>query len=147
MREAFDEPGAAGKDRLYSVFNQTTKTLGIDFNDTLSLEINAAFVQYWGSVFTDAQSELVNCWTTILNAYDNGWIDASELEAYAAEMGAPITIQDPDTLVLEEFTIDYARRMNNDMIYDASYKADVKAAWTNQAKSHYNTVAASVPTS
>ncbi|MHA2042307.1 MAG: ABC transporter substrate-binding protein, partial [Candidatus Thorarchaeota archaeon] len=147
MREAFDEPGAVGKDNLYSVFNQTTKTLGIAFNDTLSLEINAAFVQYWGSVFTDAQTELVNCWSTILNAYDNGWINAAELETYANQMGAPITIQDPDTLVLEEFTIDYARRINTDIIYDATYKADVKAAWTTQAKSHYNSVAASVPTS
>lgn len=147
MREAFDEPGAVGKDALYSVFNQTTMTVGIDFNDTLSLEINAAFVQYWGSIFTDAEAQLDACWETILNARSNNWINDTELDYYAAQMGAPITIVDPITSVLEEFTIDYARRINNAIIYNPTYKADVKAAWTNAAKSQYNTVAASVPTS
>jgi len=147
MREAFDSTAGAAHPELYEVYNQTIATVGIDFNDTLSLEINAAFVQYWGSVFTDAQQELVDCWVTILNAFDNGWINETELDYYAALMGAPVIILDPATSVLEEFIIDYARRINNDIIYDATYKAQVKTAWTLAAKSQYNTVEAMVPTS
>jgi spermidine/putrescine-binding protein len=147
MREAFDEPGAAGKEDLYSVFNQTTKTVGIDFNDTLSLEINAAFVQYWGSVFTDAEAELDSCWEQILWSYDQGYIDDAGLEYWSGQMGAPVSIVDPDSSLVEEFTIDYARRINNDIIYDSSYRADCKTAWTNQAKAQYIAVEGLVPTS
>lgn len=147
MREAFDEPGAVGKEDLYSVFNETVRTVGIDFNDTLSLEINAAFVQYWGSVFTDAEADLDSCWETILNAYDNNWINEAELDSWAAQMGAPVTIVDPDTSVFEEFTIDYARRINNDIIYDSAYRADCKTAWTNAAKLQYQTIEGLIPTS
>jgi ABC-type Fe3+ transport system substrate-binding protein len=142
MREAFDEPEAAGADDLYSAFNQTTATTGIDFNDTMSVNMNAAFTTYWEAVFTNSHQELVNCWTAILTAYDEGRINLSELEAYGALMGAPVSILDPITSVLEEFTAEYAMRMNNDMIYDSTYASDASTSWTTAAKAQYAIVQA-----
>ena len=63
MRSAFD--GVTGVQDLYSAFNRTVSTSGIDFNDTMSLSMNRAFIKYWESVFTDAHTELVDCWTAI----------------------------------------------------------------------------------
>jgi len=137
MREAFDEPGAAGAQDLYASYNQTIATTGIDFNDTLSLETNAALINYWESVFTDAHTELVNCWAKIVEAYEGAYIDLSEVNYYAGLMGLPVTVQDPDTSLNEKFTLEYAKSINNNMIYDATFAAAIQNLWTNAAKSQY----------
>ncbi len=144
MREAFDEPGLTGVEDLYSAFNQTTTTIGIDFDDELSLGMNRAFIKYFESVFTDSQSDLVNCWTAIIDAYDEGRIDLSEFNAYCDLMGAMISIVDPKTAVSEEFTIAYASAINHDMIYDSSYASTVQSRWTIAAKLQYQDVMAAV---
>ncbi len=144
MREAFDEPGAAGAEDLYSVFNQTISTTSIEFNSTLSGGMNRAFIKYFESVFTQSHAELVNCWMAIIDAYDEGRINLAEMDAYAAQMGAMISIVDPKTSLTEEFTIAYASAINNDMIYDSSYASTVQSRWTIAAKIQYQSVMASV---
>lgn len=135
MREAFYEPGAPTD--LYTAFNNTLENVGIEFDDTLELEINSAFIHYWSAVFNDAHTELVDCWYAILDAYDDGRINLAELNAYANQMGAMLTVQDPDTLTMEEFTIEYATSINYKMIYDAGFLSDIKDAWTAEAKAQY----------
>jgi hypothetical protein len=144
MREAFDEPGLGDVEDLYSAFNQTASTVGIDFNDTLSYEMNRAFIKYFESVFTDAHTDLVNCWTAIYTAYDEGRINLAELNSYADQMGAMITAIDPKTSISEEFTIAYATAINYDMIYDSSYASTIQSRWTAAAKIQYQTVMAAV---
>ena len=144
MREAFDEPGAIGAEDLYSVFNQTISTTSIEFNDTLSFGMNRAFTRYFESVFTHSHVELVNCWDAIYSAYDEGRITLTELDAYAAQMGAMISIVDPKTSLTEEFTKAYATAINNDMIYDSSYASTVQSRWTVAAKIQYQDVMAAV---
>ncbi|MHA1246887.1 MAG: ABC transporter substrate-binding protein [Candidatus Thorarchaeota archaeon] len=144
MREAFDQPLGQSHPQMYATFNKTVKTVGIDFNDTLSLEINAAFVKYFESVFTDAHTELVQCWDVIVDAYLDGKLNQSQFEYYANLMGQPVTIQDPKTGLDEQFTIEYARAINHDMIYDATYASQVQSRWTAAAKAHYNDVRSQV---
>lgn len=62
-------------------------------------------------------------------------------------MGTPITIIDPESSLVEQFTVDYATRINHDMIYNPTYASDVKAAWQNAAKAQYIYVESLVPTS
>jgi len=140
LRETFDLPEAAAYTDMYATYNQTTAVVGIDFNDTLSVAINTAFIEYFESVITNAHTELVNCWTAILTAYDEGRINLAELDAYAVLMGTPVSILDPKSSLIEQFTEEYALAINHDMIYDASYASDVTAAWTNAAKSQYISV-------
>jgi len=140
MEEAFWEPEAADNQGLYSSFNQTKATVGIDFNDTLSLGTNTAFIYYWQSVFSDAQTELVQCWTEILTKYYGAIINATELAYYAALMGAPVSALDYKTSLLEQFTEDYALSINHDMTYDATYNSNMKVRWANAAKAQYISV-------
>ena len=142
MREAFDE--VTGVEDLYSAFNQTTSTVGIDFNDTLSLLMNRAFIKYWEAVFTDAHTELVDCWTSIYQAYDEGRINLLELDSYASQMSQMISIIDPKTSLAEVFTPDYATRINNDMIYDSAYASTAQSRWTVSAKIQYQNIKALV---
>ncbi|MFQ5906845.1 MAG: hypothetical protein ACE5JA_09785, partial [bacterium] len=101
----------------------------------------------WSAVFNDAHTELVDCWYTIVNAYEQGWITLSQLNGYAATMGTPVTVADPNTAQMEKFTEAYAKSINDDMIYDAQFLSDIKSAWTAEAKAVYGAVQASVPTS
>ena len=138
MREAFDL--VTGVDDLYEAFNRTVTTSGIDFNDTYSLSMNRAFIKYFESVFTDAHTELVDCWNAIYEAWDEGRITIGELNSYAAQMAQMISITDPKSSTLEEFTPEYAAAINNDMIYDSSYASTVQSRWTAAAKIQYGII-------
>ncbi len=140
MREAFDTPAGQANPKMYATFNNTVSTVGIDFNDTLSLAINSAFIHYFESVFTDAHTELVTCWDAIVDAYNDGHINATQLDYYASLMGAPVTIKDPKTNLDETFTIAYATAINHDMIYDSVYLSEIQTRWTAAAKAQYNAV-------
>jgi len=140
MAEAFSEPLGLAAPDLYAAYNATLENVGIDFNDTISLLTNMALISYWESVFFTAHDELVDCWSAIVDAYYDGDINEEELNDFAADMGTPVSILDPKTSVLEKFTLDYATRINNDMIYDDSYKAQVQSSWANAAKLQYNSV-------
>jgi len=144
IREAFDVPGVTGVEDLYLAFNQTIHTTGIDFDDPLSLAMNRAFIKYWESVFTDAHTDLVNCWAAIYTAYDEGRINAGELDSYTDQMGAMLTVLDATTGLSEEFTIAYATAINHDMIYDSSYASSMQSRWTAAAKIQYLAVKAAV---
>jgi len=140
LESAFWEPEAADSTTLYGSFNKTKTTVGIDFNDTLSLLTNTAFILYWQSVFTDAQTELVQCWSEILAKYYGAIINETQLDYYAGLMGTPVSALDYTTSLLEKFTLAYAIRINNDMIYDSTYSSQMRTRWTNAAKSHYDSV-------
>lgn len=137
LEDTFRDPAAAGSQNLYAAFNKTTTTTGIDFNDTLSLLTNKAFILYWQSVFTDAHTELAQCWSEILNKYDLGIINRTQLDYYASLMGTPVTVQDYTTSVNEKFTLDYALRINTAMGADATYSSAMRVRWTNAAKAQY----------
>jgi ABC-type Fe3+ transport system substrate-binding protein len=137
MESAFWEPEAAGSTSLYAAFNKTKATVGIDFNDTLSLLTNTAFINYWQSVFSDAHTELVQCWSEILAKYNSHIINESQLDDYASLMGTPVSALDYKTSVLEQFTLNYAIRINHDMTYDSTYNSQMRVRWTNAAKSQY----------
>lgn len=140
LEETFQDPAAADATALYAAFNSTTATKGIAFNDTLSLEINSAFIFYFESVFTNSHTELIRCWSEMLALYDAGHITEVELDSYAVEMGTPVSAVDYKTETLEKFTLDYARMINYDMIYDSAYASAMKTRWTNAAKSGYNSL-------
>jgi len=144
MREAFDVPGLTGVEDLYLAFNRTTQTIGIDFDDLLSLGMNRAFIKYWESVFTDSHADLVNCWTAIILALDEERISPAEFDTYVAQMGAMITVLDATTSIAEEFTIAYATSINHDMIYNTAYASSMQSRWTAAAKIQYITVKAAV---
>jgi ABC-type Fe3+ transport system substrate-binding protein len=140
LESAFHEPGAAGSTTLYESFNNTKATVGIDFNDTLSLLTNAAFILYWQSVFSDAHTELVQCWSEILSKYYGAIINETLLDYYAGLMGTPVTALDYNTAVSHKFTLNYCISINSDMIYDSTYSSQMRIRWTNAAKAQYISV-------
>ncbi len=140
MREAFDTPIGRQNPQLYASFNMTVRTIGIDFNDTLSLTTNFAFIEYFESVITDAHGELTNCWKLLVQAYHDGYINSTQFEYYTTWMGTPVTIIDPESGQSEKFTIDYAKRLSIKMLQDQVYSGQVQVRWTTAAKAVYNQI-------
>jgi len=147
MREAFNESGITGAEDLYSIFNQTARSSAFVINETQSLLTTYSFNGYFESVLTDSDTELVACWSEIVNLYYAGNITKSELDTYANQMADPVSITDPNTAILEKFTLEYAMRINNDMLYDSIYASTAKTRWATAAKVQYTSVLISLPTS
>jgi len=120
---------------LYEFFNQTKANVGIDFNDTLSLEINAAFISYFEAVFNDAHDKLVLCWDALVTAYYAEDITLQQLNDWAVMMGKPVNVTYESTL--RQFTIPFAQEINNDMIYDITFAHNMQTAWTAAANAQY----------
>ncbi len=137
MGEAFTQPLGLNAPDLHTNYDATLINVGIDFNDTLSLETNMAFISYFESVYTNAHAELVDTWELIVSAYYDGHINETQLDYYADLMGTPVSIIDPDTSILTEFTVDYAKTVNTRMIYDAAYASVLQTLWTNAMKLQY----------
>jgi ABC-type Fe3+ transport system substrate-binding protein len=120
---------------LYATYNQTVATSGIEFNDTLSVEINTAFTSYFEAVYNDAHDNLVLCWDALVSAYYDTDITLEQLDDWAVMMGRPVTIDYESTPT--NFTIEFAKQINDQMIYDSGFYYDMQTAWTAAANQQY----------
>jgi ABC-type Fe3+ transport system substrate-binding protein len=135
LESAFQTPVGLTKTDLYEFFNMTKANVGVDFNDTLSLEINTAFTAYFEAVYNDAHDNLVLCWDALVTAYFASDITLQQLNAWAIMMGTPVSVTYESTL--HQFTLDFAKEINNDMIYDSGFYYDMQTAWTAAANAQY----------
>jgi ABC-type Fe3+ transport system substrate-binding protein len=135
LESAFQTPAGLEKEDLYEFFNRTKTTTGVDFNDTLSLEINAAFISYFEAVFNDAHDNLVLCWDALVTAYYDSDITLEQLNDWAVMMGKPVNVTHDATL--RQFTVDFAKEINNDMIYDSGFANTMQTQWTAAANAQY----------
>jgi hypothetical protein len=122
---------------MYEKYNSTIITVGIDFNDTISLQLNSGFIQYWESVFTDSHTELVDCWALIVEAFNEGHIDADDVNYYAGLMGTPVSVVDPNSEEYRKFTMEYAIEINDLMLEDEVFASQIQSLWTSAAKAQY----------
>ena len=135
LESAFLTPYGQGFPLLYATFNQTLTTSGIEFNDTLSVEINTAFTSYFEAVYNDAHDNLAVCWDALVSAYYDTDITLAQLNNWSVYMGRPVTIMYEATPT--NFTLDFARLINDQMIYDTGFYYDMQTAWTAAANAQY----------
>jgi ABC-type Fe3+ transport system substrate-binding protein len=133
LSSAFNERLGEQAQVLYAVFNQTLRSSGVYFNDTLALDTMNSFKAYFNSVFIESHQELVDCWSLLAKAYHDGNITESEFETLATQMGTLVTIVDPITSEECKFTIDYARKTNGIV-------EEYRLLWTSAAKAQYQDV-------
>ncbi len=135
--EAFETPVGLLQIKLKALYDQTLNNAGIDFNDTLSLAMNSAFTSYFEAVLNDAHDELTAAWAALCAAYDDGegTITLGQFNAFAAQMGAPVTVDVDGTA--ETFTVEYAQEINDQMYSDDTFFYDMQTAWTAAAIVQY----------
>lgn len=137
MDEAFDTPVGQQNTLLQEMFELTKENVGIDFNDSLSLEVNSAFILYFDSVFNDAHDKLAATWGALVAAYFDEDITLEQLNTFAAQMGAPVTVNVDGSD--EEFTLEYAKEINDS---SQSFFNDIQVLWTTAANAQYDQVLA-----
>ncbi|TET06765.1 MAG: ABC transporter substrate-binding protein [Candidatus Thorarchaeota archaeon] len=135
LGSAFQTPYGMGFPDLYATYNDTIVTSGIEFNDTLSVEINTAFTSYFEAVYNDAHDNLALVWEALVDAYYDTDITLAQLNNWSIYMGRPVTIVYETTPT--NFTIDFARSINDQMIYDTGFYYDMQTAWTAAANAQY----------
>jgi ABC-type Fe3+ transport system substrate-binding protein len=135
LESAFQTPVGLTKTDLYEFFNQTKANVGVDFNDTLSLELNAALTSYFEAVFNDAHDNLELCWKAIVDAYYASDITLEQLNSWAVKMGTPVNVTYEATS--RQFTVDFAKEINDAMIYDSGFFHTMQTAWTAAANAQY----------
>lgn len=146
LREAFDEPSVSGMDYMYTNYNQTVASASFIMNQSQVTFTQMSMISYFQSVLTNSLSELHNCWTKMVQLYYDGNITLQELDSYASQMGEPVTIVDPKTAIDEQFNLEYAIAINNDMTYDGAYHSAVQSRWTTAAKIQYSVVQSNLET-
>jgi ABC-type Fe3+ transport system substrate-binding protein len=135
LEGAFLTPYGQTFPEMYAIFNKTRENVGIDFNDTLSLETNIAFIAYFEAVFNDAHDNLVSCWKALVDAYYASDITIEQLNSWAIDMGTPVTINYESTPT--KFTVDFAKQINDQMINSPTFYFDMQTAWTAAANAQY----------
>ncbi|MFX1369004.1 MAG: ABC transporter substrate-binding protein [Promethearchaeota archaeon] len=122
---------------MYEMFNLTKSNVGIDFNDTLSLLTNSAFILYFESVLNDAHDKLETTWTALVNAYLDEDINETVFEEFADQMGVPVTVEIGGTP--HKFTLEYAIEINDQ---SQSFFNSIQILWTEAANAQYDQVLA-----
>jgi hypothetical protein len=141
MEEAFDTPTGQDETLLYEMFNLTRDNVGIDFDDSLSLQINTAFILYFDSVFNDAHDKLATTWGALVSAYNASQITLEQLDTFASQMGEPVTVNiDGED---KKFTLEYAKEINDE---STSFFNDIQVLWTTAANAQYDQVLADLNT-
>jgi ABC-type Fe3+ transport system substrate-binding protein len=153
IEAAFDEPGVDPfwGPFLHNVFTETAEAViasGFDFNDTLSAATSYAYRAYFQAVFTNAQSDLVACWSKIAEAYREGYINEAEFDTYVANMAAMLDVTGFNAtygFTGGTFDVDKAIELNDAMHYDYDgAKVYFQSEWTAAAIAQYQSVLAAV---
>jgi ABC-type Fe3+ transport system substrate-binding protein len=135
MEEAFDTPVGQENDKLHDLFQDTLENQGIDFNDSLSLIINTAFIHYFEAVFNNAHDQLAAAWRAIVDAYYAEDITLEQLNTLATTMGTPVTVEVEGED--HKFTLAYAIEINDEMYYDSEFLHDMQTLWRAAAIDQY----------
>ena len=135
MESAFETPVGLENELLHELFLDTLENQGIDFNDSLSLLINTAFIHYFEAVFNNAHDQLEAAWEAIVDAYYAEDITLEQLNTLAITMGTPVTVEvDGEN---HKFTLDYAIEINDDMYYDSEFLHSMQSLWRAAAILQY----------
>ena len=86
-------------------------------------------------MYNDAHDNLVFCWEALVSAYYDTDITLAQLNNWSVYMGRPVTIMYEATPT--NFTLDFARLINDQMIYDTGFYYDMQTAWTAAANAQY----------
>ena len=154
MVEAFDEPGVDPfwGPFLEDVYTDTAAAViasGFDFNDTLSSLTSYSYRAYFQAVFTNAQTELVACWSKIAELFNLGTINQAQFDGYVTDMAAmlnPTGFNATYGFSGGLFDVDKAIELNDAMHYDTDgAKTTFQSQWTAAAIAQYAAVLASLP--
>jgi len=133
----FDTPEGAKRSDLKRAYEETMSTPSIEFNDTLALMYEPVMQWYFRAALIEVNDYLKAVWKELLSKYLSGAVSREQLEAYIANLTAPLQFTDPATGKQAILTMDYAISISEKFQNDASYRDSLIAAWKRAAVERY----------
>ncbi|MCE4625201.1 MAG: ABC transporter substrate-binding protein [Desulfurococcales archaeon] len=129
----------AGQERpdLKEAFQTAATARNIEFNETLASRTEAAMKSYFAATLVEAHEDLQNVWALLVKAYLNGSITKEQFERLVDNLTAPIEFRDPLTGQNTTFTLEYAEKINDLLISNASILQTLQQEWTDAASAKY----------
>lgn len=141
-REAFDTPAGQERTDLQTVYEKTVRNIGIEFNDTMALSYTDSMMLYFQSVLTDVHTELVEAWTALVEARNEGSITEDRFQELAQNLGQPVKwVEDGETV---QFTLEYAQSINDRIRDEPAFANEMATKWRDAAKAQYASIKAEV---
>ncbi len=130
---------SAGQQRpdLESAFEEASQAQGINFNDTLAGETEAAMKLYFVATLITPHDDLQNVWAQIAKAYLNGSITKEQFDQLVKMLTDPFEFKDPLTGQNVTFTVEYARKINDQVISNPSIYNTLSREWSDAATNRY----------
>lgn len=138
----FDTTLGQTRPDLETSYTRTLEAITIDFSDELALSYETAMMFFYKGTLVEAQLDLIDTWTELVDAEEAGDITHKEFLALAESLGNPLELEftDPETGSTVTFTESYAQSINDRITTDADFKSTLKDSWRAAAIARYHSV-------
>ncbi|ALV61861.1 Phosphoglycerate transport regulatory protein PgtC [Thermococcus sp. 2319x1] len=136
----FDTPEGQKRPDLKKAYESALKTQGIEFDDNEALATVNSMQLYFKATLVDANQELHRAWVSLVNAYREGRISEEKYRELKAKLLEPVKFKDPDTGETVTLTEEYAKKINDRLAKDSSFRDTLMQEWRDAAREKYQSV-------
>jgi ABC-type Fe3+ transport system substrate-binding protein len=138
--EVFNTPEGQARQDLEDIYDRTQEALIIEFSDSLALTYETSMMYFYHASIVRPQDNLVDVWTEMTIALEEGEITHEEFISIADDLGNPheFEFRDPETGETETFTQEYAQDINDRIRDDATFKQQMIDTWSEAAEDRYD---------
>jgi ABC-type Fe3+ transport system substrate-binding protein len=138
--EVFNTPEGKARKDLEDIYDQTQDAMIIEFSDSLALTYETSMMYFYHATIVRPQDNLVDVWTELTIALEEGEISHQEFMKIADDLGNPLEFEftDPESGETETFSQEYAQNINDRMLDDATYKQQMIDTWSEAAEARYD---------
>ena len=138
-RDVFDTPEGKKRPDLERAFDMVWSNVGIQFNETRARRTYFSTAVYFDAVLCDPHDALVEAWSLLTRALEEGRISQEEFEELAWEFGKPLSWEENGTIVT--FTEEYAASINQRIRDDPAFQTRMASIWREAAERRYEGIA------
>lgn len=140
----FDTPEGQKRPDLKKAYESALNTQGIEFDDNKALATINSMQLYFKATLVDANQELHRAWVSLAKAYKEGKISEEKYKELKARLLEPVKFKDPDTGEIVTLTEEYAKKINDRLAKDASFRDTLMQEWRDAAREKYQSILAEV---
>lgn len=140
----FDTPEGQKRPDLKKAYENALKTRGIEFDDNEALATVNSMQLYFKATLVDANQELHRAWVSLVKAYKEGKISEDKYKELKIKLLEPVKFKDPDTGETVTLTEEYAKKINDRLAKDSSFRDTLMQEWRDAAREKYQSVLAEV---
>ncbi len=137
--EVFQTPEGQQRPDLYERYQATMNNIGIEFNDSEALSYEHAIREWLDAALVENHELLVQAWSSLVRARDQGLIDNATFEQLKWELTKPPTWQGTT------WTKEYAQSVNDRIATDPEFLSQFRSMWRQAMEAQIRSVLDQIP--